>query len=114
MTFNALMTRSVVVRRNQPVALDSYGNEQPRSFVADPPTVGYLEQVVASELLTGQSTQDSTHLLVLPPGTLVGSHDQVEVDGVSYEVVAPPSRPHHPHTGPGEHHVEVRLRLVEG
>ena len=114
MSLADLMTRTVQVRRRQPAGPDAYGNDAPRASAVQPDVLGYLEQLSGEEQLVGANTQLATHLLVLPAGTAIDGHDQVVVDGDVFEVVGPESRPWHPRTGPGEHHVEVRLRYVEG
>lgn len=70
----------------------------------------YVEQTAAEEVVTGETTALSSHLGVLPSGTVIDASDELIVDGVTYEVLGHPARVWEPSAG--ESHVEVKLKVA--
>lgn len=109
-----LLSQSVTVLHfREDGAADGYGNLTP---VWDLPTVhrARLEQVGGSEVTVGASVQVADWDLYLvsedDAARQIKGRDRVLADGVTYEVVGPPTI----HRAPrGKHHVEARLRVVE-
>lgn len=109
--FSRLLTRTAtVVPVNAGPALDEYGNlvEVAGAGVNYP---AWLEQTAGDERTEDRDTQLADWLLVLPVGAVIDGNDRVQVEGKTFEVVGPPARVHTPR---GEHHVEARLRSVDG
>jgi putative hemolysin len=90
---------------------DDYGN--PLAEYAEP--VAYparLEQRAGDEVTADRDTQLADWVLFLPPDAVVDGYARV-VDGYgrAFEVVGPPAVQHTPR---GAHHIEARLRHIEG
>lgn len=75
-------------------------------------TSGWVTQVSGVEDRTdGREAQVGTWVLYLPVDTDVVGGDRVVWESYTFEVDGPPNRAWTPR---GEHHVEARLRLIEG
>lgn len=107
-----LMNRPCLIRRKTPgTTTDEYGT----------PTTETVEVRTVCELQPATSTRrdgepsshldltDSDWLLLLPAGTEIDSPDQVEVEGLTYEVSTAPWSARNPWTQEPSH-VEVGLR----
>lgn len=106
-------TRVVAVDIQEPgSATDAHGN--PVEAWSSPTTTsyrGYLEQTSAIEVTVGRDTVISDWLLVLPANASASSEARAVIEGSTFEVVG---RPDARTTWRGPHHLEVRLRLLEG
>lgn len=111
MSLTAMLTRTATITRRDHSGADAWGDQAP-TVVTIATTAAYLEPKTSVEILEGQTTVVSTHLLVVPKGTAVGAHDLVDVDGALFSVVGEPRRFHRPSTG--EHHVEADLVAAKG
>lgn len=75
-------------------------------------TTGWLEQIGERENTDDRNTQITEWTLVIAdPDAELGGRDRVRIDGITYEVIGPPRGPRTPR---GRHHLEVRLRHVDG
>jgi head-tail adaptor len=76
-------------------------------------TSGWLAQHTSAEpVTTGRTTAVITDsVLFLPPETDITERDRVEVDGRTYAIDGVPVKARTPR---GVHHLEVKLRAVEG
>lgn len=94
-------------------AEDEYGNPQSSwSEAKVRKSTGWLEQVGERENTDDRNTQVTEWLLVISdPETELGGRDRVRINGVTYEVIGPPNAQHTPR---GRHHLEAKLRLVDG
>lgn len=112
MALESLMTTPVTVVRPS-LATDRNRNQVPDwAGASSTSTRGWLAQTSAAELIeAGRDGGMSAWLLYLPAGTVIDRTCRVQVSGVTYDVDGPVNRAPTPR---GEHHVEVRLRLVEG
>lgn len=110
MSLNALMDRTVTVRRYPESERGAYNSPQ----AGDPVDVVYpgrLEPTTGVELTQDRGTVLADWILYLPDDADVVASDQVIIDDVTYEVVGPPARG----TGIGRiDHIEARLRHVTG
>jgi hypothetical protein len=106
-TLGSLLVQAVTVRRNAAATTDAEGNTT-RPAASDQTYRGRLGQQVTVETLTGgPRTEQTSWLLYLPAGAVIGPQDRVVVDGVTYEV---DGQPYRALDGAGaEHHVEARL-----
>lgn len=110
MSLRALLSQTVIVLRYSDTAeTDGYGNLVP-GWTSPRQYPGRLEPQAGSEVTTGSSVQVSDWKLYLPPEAVIEGRDRVQADGVTYEVVGPPARRRTPR---GDHHVEVRLQVVD-
>lgn len=111
MSIDRFFVRAVTIVRAGS-GTDRYGNESlDWSAASSWVTKGWLARVDESEDQDGRDALISGWRLFLPVGTDVDGRDRVVIDGTTYELDGPPARPWTPD---GEHHVECRLRLVEG
>lgn len=96
-------SQSTTDSRGNPVDTWTYGT----------PISAWLEQTEAQEVTRGRETLLSDWLLVFPdPSTAIGGRDRIQDDqGRTFEVVGPPEVVTTPR---GPHHVEARLRHVDG
>jgi hypothetical protein len=93
---------------------DDYGNPVPDwDNPIRIPALGYLEQTTAVEITLDRDTVISDWLLVVPVGTAINTLDQVDVDGITYEVVGAPWPADNPRLRVVDH-IEARLRHVSG
>lgn len=72
---------------------------------------GWLAQVSAVEDHDGREAKVTDAVLFLAEDTTITGANRVRYGGVTYEVEG---RPNHAGTPRGAHHIEVRLRAVEG
>jgi hypothetical protein len=107
-----LLVRDVTIRRAG-TSTDRYGaSVKDWGAATTTVTTGWLAQASALEVNDlGREGQESFWTLTLPEGTDILGGDRVTVDSTTYEVDGPPN---HAWTPRGEHHVEARLKLVEG
>lgn len=106
MTLSALLTQTVIVRSNGTAVIDDEGNTTRPS--TDTTYQGRLADQVVVETNDGTpATEQQRWLLYLPAGAVIGPHDRVVVDGVTYEVDGVPYRALN--GSGGEHHVEAHL-----
>lgn len=112
MSYRDLLAQTVTVHAFEEGAEDRYGNTG--DGWADP-GVAYparLTQVSGSEVTIGRDAQVSEWKLYLEADVELGGRDRVvDEDGRTFEVVGPPLLARTPR---GVHHVEARLRYVEG
>lgn len=98
------------IRHRGSSGVDEYGNPtQVESGTTD--TVCWLDPARSVEVTNGQQTYIQDWTLYLPAGTTIDGGDQVEVDGVLYELTGNPRRFTRP-TSTVEHHVECDVRRV--
>jgi hypothetical protein len=90
---------------------DDYGNERPSETTVT--VLCELQQQQRTEQDLAGETSDTHWLLILPPGTQIGTGDSAEVDGHEYEVVGEPWKARNPRTQ-AQSHVEATLRRVAG
>lgn len=111
MSFDGLLTQTVALL--EPAAdTDDDGNPvDDWGSATSTDSKGLLQQTSAIEVTLGRDTVISDWLLFLPADAAVDAVARVVVDGSTFEVVG---RPDLVRTPRGVHHVEVRLRLVEG
>jgi plastocyanin len=75
---------------------------------------GWVSQTSQSEVLDGREAQVSEWVVFLPPEVTVAGGDRIEwadLPAVTFEVDGPPNPARTPR---GPHHIEARLRVVEG
>ena len=70
-----------------------------------------VHQETRSEVLDGGAAQVAGWVCYLPAGTAVDGADRIVWGALTFEVDGPPPRAWPPQ---GEHHVEARLRHVDG
>lgn len=109
MSLRRLLTQQATIRRRVDGPDDGYGNPQP---VWEDAGVlpAFVQPLSGSEVESGADTQTTAYRGFLPPFSDVDGTARLVVDGVTYEVVGPPLRHRTPR---GDHHVEVRLEVVE-
>lgn len=91
---------------------DRYGNTAPDWASATSRTVnGWVAQTGSIEILLGRDSTTTVGVVFLPAGDPITYADRVQIAGVTYEVDGVPLRPW---SRRSEHHVQVRLRDVEG
>lgn len=112
MSLATLMTDTVAIL-TAPTSTDRYGDEElDWANATTTSTTGWLARVDGSEVIDGRDALVSGWLLYLPAGTTIDGRDRVTIAGTTYELDGPPVHANVP--GAGEHHLEARLRLVEG
>jgi hypothetical protein len=112
-SLESMMNQSVTVVTPGSTS-DGHGNPQPNWASAGRATYkAWLEQTSAVEVTEGRDTVISDWLLVLPASAVINAYDRVEVGPgpTIYEVVGSPFVAPTPR---GPHHIEARLRLLEG
>lgn len=112
MTLRNLLVHDITIRRAGTTE-DRYGAtikdwDNPTDTDVD----GWIAQSSALEVTDlGREGQRSDWTLFLPDGTDIIGGDRVLWSGTTYEVDGPPNRAWTPR---GEHHIEARLKLIEG
>lgn len=94
------------------ITIDTYENpvlDWPGATRTD--VLGRLEQASSVEVTLQRDTVVSDWLLFLHPDVSINPLDRVEADGRVFEVVGAPAPAQAPW---GVHHLEVRLRYLEG
>ena len=109
MTFTALLVRDVTIL-TPTTSTDRYGNSIATSWTSTV-TKGWLDQQTSSEGDGLRRDQDTEWVLFLAADTVITGRDRVQVGSDVYEVAGNPNRAWTP---AGEHHVEARLRRVDG
>lgn len=111
MTFSGLMVAPGTILR-APLVEDRNNNLMPDWDNASETAVcGWSNQTAESEVLTDRDAQVSEWIYFVPAGTDITALDRVRLAEGTFEVMGPPNRASTPRR---EHHVEVKLRLVEG
>jgi head-tail adaptor len=107
-----LLARTVTIKRAGSTT-DRYGASVKNwNTATTTATTGWLSQASSVEVNDlGREGQESLWTLVLPVDTDILGGDRVTIEGTTYEVDGPPNRAWTPR---GEHHVEARLKLVQG
>ena len=104
MSLRGLLGQTATIHRRAYDAVDSQGIPLPGTTVStDHPA--RLEQVLADVVRSGDVVL-SDYRLFIEAGVAVDTLDLVVVDGVTYEVAAPPVAEHSPR---GPHHQVVQL-----
>jgi hypothetical protein len=80
-------------------AVDDYGNPQPTETTAA--TVCHVQPLTAIDSASGETVglsqiESDTRVFYMPPDTNLDGLDAIDIDGVTFEVVGPPSRWFHP------------------
>lgn len=109
MTFPFGQPITLVIRtKGEP---DSFGND---TWTTTTTTVaGAFNPGASAELVQGQDILTVQPTVYLPPGTVVGAIDAVQVGGEQYEVDGSPNTWTNPFTG-WQAGVEVKLKRVTG
>ena len=111
MSYRGLLTQTVTVVRRNAGAEDRYGNATDE-WAAGVEHPARLTQVAGSEATAGRDAQISDWKLYLEADVEIDGSDRVvDEDGRTFEVVGPPTVARTPR---GVHHVEARLRHIEG
>lgn len=111
MTLASLLVHDVTVVRAGDDT-DRYGNTaRDWSTATSTATKAWVHQQTGSEVLDGRDAQVSGWVCYLPAGTVVDGADRIVWGALTFEVDGPPTRAWTPQ---GEHHVEARLRHVDG
>lgn len=111
MSLTRLLVHSVTIRRAGS-STDRYGaTVKDWATATDAVVDGWVAQTSALEVTDTREAQVSSWTLYVPEGTDLLGGDRVLWDGITFEVDGPPNRAWTPR---GEHHVEARLKLVEG
>lgn len=105
----ALLTRSIDLLAPA-TSIDAYGNTV-REYATTTTVRGWLHRIAASDDLINRDAEIGDWILVLPAGTTITGDYRVQVDDVTYEIVGAVYTAHTP-TGP--HHIEARLKVVDG
>lgn len=107
----ALLTRDVDLLAPT-TSTDAYGNTI-RTYDPDDATTvrGWLHRTATSDDLLNRDADIGDWILILPAGTTVTGDYRVQADNVTYEIVGAVYTAHTP-TGP--HHIEARLKVVDG
>lgn len=106
-----LLTQPATITPRSESGRDTYGN--PITVDGTPvSTVGFWQQDGENDSRVDEDQATADGWLFLLPSVTVDRTDRVTIAGVTVEVVGRPRRPTRPLLG--EHHVEVRARLVEG
>lgn len=106
-----LLTQPATITPRTESGRDTYGNPITVDGT-EVDTFGFWQQDGESDSRTDEDQATSDGWLFLLPSATIARTDRVEIAGVTLEVVGRPRRPTRPSLG--EHHVEVRARLVEG
>lgn len=114
MTLASMMVHDVTVV-HAGTTTDAYGN-QTKDWTAATRTAvrGWVSQTSGNEVLDGREAEVSEWAVYLPAGTVVTGGDRVEwadLPAVTFEVDGPPNPARTPR---GPHHVEARVKVVEG
>lgn len=114
MTLAGLLNEPVTIHRRTPaLTRDIYGNLE-EGDTSTFPTVAYLEQQTATEILVDRETYVSDWKGYLLAGTPIAGRDLiVDAAGVTYEVIGLPDTAYNPRTR-ADSHVVVNLRVVTG
>lgn len=112
MSFAGLLVRTAIVHRMAEQGADRY-NSPERVQIGAAEYPAWVEQSRTSEEIVDRNAVRVDALLVLPAYAEIGPLDQVEVDGVLYEVDGNPARVWRG-IGGGVHHIEAALREVRG
>lgn len=107
-----LLVRTVTLVQPRSYTTDRYGNRQPDWASAERTVVpAWLASASDSTEAGGRVVADAA--LLLAADVVLDAADRVEVDGISYEVAGAPTVAWRA-MPPAPHHVEARLRRVEG
>ena len=104
-----LLTQAVVVQTRVEGAENDFGN--PTVTWTDTEYLGRLEQSTGREHNDSRAAQVGEWLLFLLADAVIDGNSRVVADGLTFEVIGPPAVQR---TTRGEHHIEARLRHVEG
>lgn len=109
-----LLRQTVTIARRGSSTTNTHGSPV-TATTSTVTTTGYLEQTVegTAETEDSQNTAGAEYKLVLPAGTGIDHSDRVTIDSVTYEVTGIPASAVRATTG-AEHHIEARVRRVDG
>lgn len=111
MSFDRLLVQSVTVLTASSTT-DRYGNTVVDWTNAASRTVnGWVAQTGSVEELLGRDATTTVAVVFLPAGDPITAKDRVVLDGVTYEVDGVPNPAN---SRRGVHHLQVRLKNVEG
>lgn len=107
----ALLTRAVDILEPG-TDTDDYGNTTRTWDAEDATTVrGWLHRIATSEDLQNRDADIGDWILILPATATVTSDCRITVDDTTYEIVGAPYTAHTPR---GPHHIEARLKVIDG
>jgi hypothetical protein len=105
-------TETVEIVRASSRTTDRYGNRVPDwSTASRTVTFAWLEPATGKENTTGRDSQEWEWIMLCPASVELTGRDRVIYGGTTFEVVGPPAIRRTPR---GPHHMEARLRYVEG
>jgi hypothetical protein len=112
MSFNGLLTQTAIITSRVQTGSPDDRNLPTWNVAVTQGIRCYIEQHQVSEDTVDRETQLQTIKGYFPAGIELDGSDEVEVDGVTYEVLGPSDPVWNPRTSTF-HHVEATLREVQ-